>query len=278
MRLKTRFFLILELLILLIAIPLASKEKWSPDFIIVGAQKAGTGALREYLIQHPLIVFSKKKEVHFFDRRFKNGVQWYEHQFPVRPSAEHLLGEKTPYYIVHPSIPHRVFSLFPKVKIIMILRNPVSRAYSHYQFNVRNGVEPLSFEEAIEAEPERLQENKMGGTPFSSNHNFKYYSYLTRGMYIDQIKRWLKYFPKKQILILTSEDLNQNPLKVVNEIYTFLGLPLVDQLDDIELKEEKKNNPYAPMNGEFRKTLIEFFRPYNRQLSVFLNRDFDWDK
>jgi hypothetical protein len=181
--------------------PLYGKENWAPDFIVVGAQKAGTGALRCLMIQHPLILWSSKKEPHFFDLQYNKGAKWYEMLFPERPSSDHLLGEKSPYYIVHPQVPKRIFSHYPNVKIIMILRNPVSRAYSHYQFNVARNMEKLSFEDAIEAESKRLkgEEKKLQKNPAYRSSKFKHFSYLTRGMYAHQIKRWLKYFPSEQI-------------------------------------------------------------------------------
>lgn len=255
---------------------LYGKEKWAPDFIVVGAQKAGTGALRSYLRQHPLIVTSHEKEVHFFDFNFKKGAKWYEQQFPERPSSDHVMGEKTPSYIFDPRIPKRVFSLYPNVKIIMILRNPVSRAYSHYHFNLRRNKEHLSFEEALEAEPKRLvgERRKMKQDPSYRAIKYKRYSYLTRGMYADQIKRWLKYFPREQILIINCEDLSTNPLKPVNEVLAFLGLDPLGSLG----KSEKKPSHYSPMNPETREKLIEFFRPYNQELEELTGIDFNWNK
>lgn len=255
---------------------LYGEDKWSPDFIVVGAMKAGTGAFRSLMIQHPLIVASTRKEVHFFDLHFEKGEKWYEDQFPKRPTSDHLLGEKSPYYIVHPLVPKRVYSLYPNVKIIMILRNPVSRAYSHYQFNIRNKTEHLSFEKAIDAEPKRLagEERKLKKNPIYKSKNFKIFSYLTRGMYADQVNRWLKYFPEEQILILTCEDLSAKPLETMNIAFAFLGLPLLDSLNE----SEKEASNYAPMDPEMRKKLVDFFRPYNQELTELLNRDFAWDK
>jgi hypothetical protein len=165
--------------------------------------------------------------------------------------------------------------LYPKTKIIMLLRNPVNRAYSHYHFNLRRQVESLSFEKAIQAESKRLagEERKLKSIPNYKSWDFKNYSYLTRGIYIDQIKRWLAYFPRKQIFIMTCEDLSQKPLETMNEVFAFLGL---DPLDSLEIEREESN--YSPMNSATREKLVEFFRPYNQQLEELLDRDFHWDK
>jgi hypothetical protein len=250
-------------------------EKWAPDFIIVGAQKSGTGSLRTYMTQHPQVVWSKENEVHFFDLYFKKGTKWYQNQFPKPPSSDHILGEKSPYYMIHPLVPERVFTLYPKVKIIMILRNPVKRAYSHYQFNLRNKVENFSFEEAIDAESKRLEgeEKKLMKHSSYYSKNFKRYSYLRRGVYVDQIQRWLDYFPREQILILTLDDLIKDPHHVMNETFAFLGLPPCENIQFGNAKELY----YEPMKPETRQKLIEYFRPYNQQLRELLNRDFSWD-
>lgn len=276
MRLKMFMIFVLALTCFLGETTLYAKEKWAPDFIIVGAQKSGTGALRKLIVQHPLIVFSKRNEVHFFDLNFEKGTRWYQSEFPQRPSPDHILGEKSPYYIVHPLVPERVHSLYPNVKIIMILRNPVSRAYSHYHFNLRkDNIEPLSFEEAIKAEPKRLagEEKKLIKNPHYQSKNFKFYSYLKRGMYAEQVGRWFEFFPREQVLILTCEDLGKKTQEVMNEVFAFLELP---PYEDLKIEHEPSN--YPPINPETRKRLVEFFRPYNQQLRKLLGRDFDWDR
>lgn len=252
------------------------EEKWAPDFILVGAQKSATGFLRKFIAMHPQVVWAQNHEVHFFDKNFEKGTQWYQNQFFDRPTPDHIIGEKTPAYMALPFVPKRIFSLYPKTKIIMILRNPVSRAYSHYQFNVRRGLENLSFEEAIKAEPSRVTEGKQ-----KTRKNFHYenhismrYSYLGLGIYDKQIQRWLDYFPREQILILKFDDLVQDPQKMMDEIFTFLGLPPFENIPF----ENTKETHYEPMIPATRQKLIEFFRPYNQQLQKLLDQEFPWDK
>ena len=130
-----------------------------PDFLIVGVMKGGTTSLFRYLVRHPQVLPPFRKEIKYFDCNYINGQNWYQAHFPLKKKfvgGSKLTGEATPYYIFHPQAPMRIAEALPEAKIIILLRNPIDRAYSHYQHMVRVGREPLSFEEAIAAEPERL--------------------------------------------------------------------------------------------------------------------------
>lgn len=127
-----------------------------PHFLIIGAARSGTTSLYSYLVEHPRVVAAAKKELHFFDLRFPNGPAWYRDQFPSL-SPDTITGEASPYYLFHSHVPKRVFKLLPHVKLIVLLRNPVDRAYSHYYHAVKHGIETLPFERAIEQEDERLR-------------------------------------------------------------------------------------------------------------------------
>ena len=109
--------------------------------------------------------------------------------------------------------------------------------------------------------------------PKYESQDFRLFSYLKRGLYAEQIERWFSFFPREQILIITNEDLNERPLEVMNEVFTFLHLPSYDNL-----KIERESSHYKPMNAHTRQKLVEFFRPHNQQLEELLNRDFGWDK
>src|SRR5207248_7427804 len=135
-----------------------------PDFLIIGTQRGGTTSLYRYLKAHPCIGATSNKDLHFFDRRFHKGLSWYRSHFPTKLEkayAEQLrrltlvTGEASPSYLFHPHAPKRVAQVLPHVKLIVLLRNPVSRAYSQYHHAVELGFETLSFAEAIEAEEER---------------------------------------------------------------------------------------------------------------------------
>ncbi|OYD09170.1 hypothetical protein CHM34_03860 [Paludifilum halophilum] len=250
-----------------------------PDYIIAGAQKCGTTSLYHYLTDNRYIVPAKKKEVHFFDWNYRKGTSWYTDQFPLplkRKKRGFITGEASPYYLFHPHAAKRAFDTVPGAKIIVLLRNPVDRAYSHYNHQVRRGKENLSFEEAIEKEGARLrmERRKMLRNPNYNSQTYWRYSYLARGIYVDQLERWMKYFPRKQMLIIRSEDFYKNTGSTLRKVTGFLGVP------DSSPKTTNpyKSGSYEPMNPDTRQLLINYFRPHNRRLYQKLNVDFGWDQ
>jgi hypothetical protein len=255
-----------------------------PDFLIIGAARSGTTSLYEYLIQHPSIIRGIGKEVYFFDKEFQKGVNWYKSFFPtnfVKSRLENKLQtncltcEATPRYLYHPSTPKRVFEIIPNVKLIILLRNPIDRAYSHYQMEVSSGNEDLSFEDAIDQEKNRISDDmqKMENDENFYSVNFYRKSYLTRGIYVDQIKRWFKYFPREQFLILKSENLYSDPSKVYGQVLDFLDLSKF-KLNSFEAHRMRK---YSNISPETRKKLSNYFKPHNKQLYELLGKNFNWD-
>ena len=126
-----------------------------PDFVIIGAQKSGTTSLDEFVYQHPAILPAAKGVHCYFALHYKKGEDWYRLRFPIRASQKFLSGEGSPIYLFYPWVPGRMKKLLPDVKLIVILRNPVDRAYSHYHHTKRKKRETLSFEEATNSEEER---------------------------------------------------------------------------------------------------------------------------
>lgn len=190
------------------------EDSWGPDYLLVGAQKSGTTVLFEYINMHPLVI-NKTAEVHFFDTNYPRGLNWYKSHLCERPSPEYVIGDKSPYYLFHPLVPQRVAHTFPNVKIIMILRNPVDRAYSQYWMNVDVKRETLSFEEAIKAEPKRLagEKKKMLKDPTYNSQNYQHFSYLSRGVYVNQVKRWLSHFQENKSSLFHPKTLEVMPVK-----------------------------------------------------------------
>src|SRR5579885_2674785 len=135
---------------------ITSSIRLLPDFIIIGTQRGGTTSLYAYLGQHPQIAPAVIKEVHFFDNNYERGVGWYRTQFPFlieKSIAKNIgqqnfiTGEASPYYLFHPHVPERAAKVVPGAKLIVLLRNPIDRAYSHYYHEVELGHEKLSFEQ-----------------------------------------------------------------------------------------------------------------------------------
>lgn len=255
-----------------------------PDFIIIGCQKCATTSLYDYLVQHPNILSAAQKEIHYFDSNYNIGITWYKSFFPTVFSKnlkklskiKFVTGEASPMYIFNQIVPKRMSEVLPSVKLIAILRNPIDRAYSHYNMQVKNGYEKLSFEEAINSEEKRIAGEREREEQ-DANYvgiNLRDYSYLSRGLYVNQLTIWMNYFPKSQFLILRTEDLDDNPNVFMNQIFKFLEIPAY------EIRNLQKVNvgEYKSMNPATRKMLIDYFKPYNDQLNRLLDRNFDWDK
>jgi hypothetical protein len=261
-----------------------------PDFMIIGTMRGGTTSLYNYLLAHPQIARATQKEVHFFDWHFDRGIPWYQAQFPAllqadmaetRQSQRVLTGEGSPYYLFHPLAPARAALVVPKTKLIVLLRNPVDRAYSHYCRMVMEGREPLSFQDAVAQEETRIrgEGQKLAADPHYYSYNHPHYSYLARGIYVDQLQRWMNSFPQEQFLILKSEDFYATPERKLKEIFLFLGLPNGAPLQQQRYKPFNSSTYSQPkMEPEIRKRLLSYFEPYNERLSTLLGRDFGWDR
>ena len=204
----------------------------APSFLVIGAQRSGSTALYRYLAAHPAILPPIRKEVHYFDFQYGKGRAWYLAHFPgmhkrMAGRRRTVTFEASPYYMVHPLAPERIRAFNPDMKLIAILRDPVDRALSHYHHETRRGVETLTFEEAIAAEPERLSgaERLLRQAPHHYSYQHHHFSYLDRGRYAHHLEPWLEHFPKKHLLVLRSEDLMEDPGPVMNRVFGFLGLP-----------------------------------------------------
>jgi hypothetical protein len=248
-----------------------------PSVLIIGAQKSGTTSLFNYLVRHPDVLPSLRKEVHYFDFNYDRGLKWYRAHFPYTHQLRRgtLTLDASPYYQVHPLVPQRAAELLPGVKLVALLRNPVDRALSHYQHEVRGGRETLSFAEAIEKEPERLagEEKRLRGDPSYYSYNHHRYSYMQRGLYVEQLRRWVEHFPRSQLLVLQAESLFRAPAEVTGEVYRFLGLAP----HKLELKKPFVQVGYdRQMPADLRSKLVNYFEPYNRELFQWLGQEYDW--
>ena len=245
-----------------------------PDFLIIGAQKAGTTALYAYLRRHPGISGPSWKEVSFFDRHYARGEAWYRGNFPNKLRARGLVGEASPSYVFHPLAPERASALVPRAKLIALVRNPVERAFSHYQHEVALGREPLSFEDALAAEDERLggENERLRADPSYFSHAWWNYTYRARGRYAEQLERWLAVFPRDQLLILPSDDLLLEPERAHAQVLEFLGAA-PQRLDSYPRVFERE---YEPMKPETRVRLAAEFEQPNRRLYELLGRELGW--
>jgi hypothetical protein len=255
-----------------------------PDFLIIGAQKCGTTSLYEYLTQHTDIYPATTKEVGYFDRYYQKGLPWYRSQFPsafrklyarfiVR--RHFLTGEASTGYILNPHALKRIAKVVPQAKIILMLRNPVDRAYSHYQHTLRMKRETLPFEEAVRRETERIGNAWKSMVEDENYYNLDIarYAYLKTGLYIDQVRVLMRLFSREQVLIIKNEDFDADPAGIVKQVLEFLDVRSQQSL----AYSRHNTGEYLDMDAKVRKNLIEYFRPYNQQLYEFLDVNFGWE-
>lgn len=191
-----------------------------------------------------------------------------------------ITGEASPYYLFHPHAARRAANTVPKAKLISLLRNPVDRAYSDYKHKAREGRDPLSFEEAIEAEEGRLrgEREKMLADESYLSPNHRKFSYLSRGIYVDQLMEWREYFDQDQMLVLNSEAFFADPLESLGPILDFLGLPSWEpEPQSIRANSNTRHEgTYGRMSPGIRRRLEAYFEPHNRRLYDYLDVDFGW--
>ncbi|RDV28138.1 sulfotransferase [Alteromonas aestuariivivens] len=193
---------------------------YTVNFVIAGTQKGGTSALDAYLREHPQICMAAKKELHFFDRD-----AWFCHGRPnyaryhswFSPKPGHMiLGESTPIYMYWAPAAKRIQRYNPDMKLLIVLRNPIDRAYSHWNMECARKRESLPFWEAITREKERCAE--------AQPRQHRIYSYVDRGFYAQQIQHLWRYFPKQQVLVIKNEDLRESPNQTLSLVSDFLGI------------------------------------------------------
>jgi hypothetical protein len=253
-----------------------------PDFLIVGEAKCGTTSLYDDIVRHPLVREAAVKEVHFFDLRFHRGLDWYRAQFPIQRRARNggpdhhpiQTGEASPYYMFHPHAMSRIKTALPDVKLIAMLRNPVERAYSQYQHELRHGRETLSFEDAIAREPERLRGERERMLQDERYNSFAHrrQAYLARGIYVDQLRRLRESFDRRQLLVLKSEDYFAAPHATLERVFEFLELPPWQP----QWFARRNVGTYAPIDAQLRQRLVDYFVPHNARLYSFLGADLGW--
>jgi len=246
-----------------------------PQFFVPGAQKSGTTSLFFYLKRHPRIVLGENKEVHFFDQHYARGIEWYRQQLPPLSRAQGALtGDFTPLYLFHPRAAERMAKHFPAARVIVLLRNPVDRAFSHFHHVVRQGLEPRSFATALREEPaivERELERIAADEHYFSTE-LQRYSYLSRGHYAEQLERLFRSYPREQVLVLQSEPLFTDAQRVLERIYRFLGL------ESIPAGAFRVHNAteHPPLDAAARRDLGARFAAPNERLFELLGERYDW--
>lgn len=253
-----------------------------PDFIIAGAQKCGTSSMHQYFTQHPRLLAGSIKELHFFDGgldpvwdKYAEGEPLYRSYFPLRTTVRQkaaLCFEASPNYIFSPIAPERMARMVPDAKIVVLLRDPVERAISHYFHEMRRGRESADIDTALALEEERLAPAMAAGN-FKDTAFFNL-SYKLRGHYAEQLERLYAHYSRDQVLVLEAEGFFEDPMRVMRQVLDFVGMPDFPHL--IDVKPIGTGGNKADVSPDTRDRLKAYFTEPNRALSNLLGQSFRW--
>lgn len=249
-----------------------------PTVLLVGAQKSGTSFLYRCLTAHPEVHAPLVKETHFFSDYWEHGEGWYRSHFPVGRPGSHrgITVDATPYYLFHPLAASRAAQLVPKARIVILLRDPVARAYSHYWHSLRNGWEQLDFASALRMEPLRLDGE---AERITSRHGYRSirhraFSYASRGHYPEQVARWTSRFPA--VYAIRSEDFFREPARHYQELLDFLELDSYQpEFDRLKPKADERR---PEMPDALRALLRESYAGEAERLTEILGRPMSWER
>jgi len=251
-----------------------------PDFLIIGIMRGGTTSLFQYMTKHPSILGpirgqADRKEINFFNVHWNKGVDWYRECWPPR-NADYLFGEATPDYLCDPPVPERISkTLSPSTKFIVLLRNPVARAWSHYCHY--RGHELQGMSELDLANLTKMVNDKMKihlhVNPYPRQR------VLQMGFYALHLERWFRWFKPENFLIFESDMFFDNPEQMTNRAFDFLNLKPyhLEAYDNIDiLKRIRPQARYPKIPEKLGEVLREFYAPYNRKLYGLLDIDYGW--
>lgn len=220
-------------------------------FVCIGSQKAGTTSFHDILVQHPNVGLPSHKETQFFidDAQYKKGLSYYFNYHFKGTQKNAILGEVNPQFCYVEKTAQRLKQHFKDLKVVMIIRNPVDRAFSHYQMTQRRGLENLSFEIALEKEKERL----------SDEHGQLHHSYADRGLYSNQIERYQKLFGVKNVKVIIFDDFIKSTPKVMQDVCDFIEVPQFDFNFDIQSNQASESKSKWLRNFLYRPSLLKKF-------------------
>jgi hypothetical protein len=235
-----------------------------PDFVVAGAAKGGTTSLFYYLQPHPQVWMPPSKELHFFSNHFDRGEDWLRAQFAPADPAQ-VTGEMTPEYFEHPLAAERMARVIPDAKVVVILRHPVERAYSHYQMQRAKFSTEEPFADILDIE------DTGGIEAVPAPHA----AYLRGGRYFEHLQRWLQHYPREALLVLLMDDLQSDPAAVYRQLCAHVGVssePLPDNLG-------RRYNRTMPVRSKTLRRLMVRYRLDKRlpgglgQYLDYFNRD-----
>lgn len=255
-----------------------------PGFLMIGVSRCGTTSMFEALSTHPQAVRpARHKGIYYFDLNYHRGPAWYRGHWPIaRPARRRAAGggepvafEASGYYIFHPAALGRVARDLPAVKLLVMLRDPVERAYSAYKHEYAGGFERAgSFEEALALEDERLagESERMQRDPRYESFSHRHHAYRHRGHYAEQLERVFALFPRAQVHIVQSEAYFSQPAEEYQRVLEFLGLRPFRPPSFTR----PKAHPSQPMAASTRTGLRNHYAPHDERLARLLGRPPLW--
>lgn len=263
---------------------LTSSARMLPAFLLAGGQRCGTTSLYRTLAEHPAVLKPVlHKGVHYFDTGYAHGPAWYRGHFPLLLTAKRverrigvapLTFESSPYYLFHPLAAGRIARDLPGVKLLVLIRDPVERAYSAHAHEIARGFEDQPFERALELEDERLagEAERLAADPGANSLRHQHNGYLHRGRYVEHLRRLESLLGRARLHVVDSHQFFIEPEPVYAGILDFLGLPAMGTT----LFERHNARPRSPMAPALRARLEEHFAPYDAELAGWLGRTPSW--
>lgn len=262
---------------------LTSRWRAEPDFIVIGAQRAGTTTLFRLLSEHPEIerpVVSKG--VGYFDLNYHRGPSWYRAHFPTRPllrlrtrdGRRPLVFESSGYYLFHPLAAARIARDLPQVRLVALARDPVERAWSAHKHECARGFEDLDFREALEREPQRLrgERERLLADPRAQSHHHRYHAYLGRSRYAEQLRVYLGLVGPERVYVMDADRFFADPVEEFTRLQEWLGVTPVRPH-----KVQRWNaRPSAPVEPDLREQLLRRFEADDQELAEILGRTPSW--
>lgn len=257
--------------------------RMQPDFMMIGGQRCGTTSLFRALAAHPQVIrpLWHKKGINYFDLNYYRGMSWYRGHFPVSALARRRgaapgtsVFEASGYYLYHPFALERAARDLPGVKLVVMLRDPVERAFSAYKHEFARGFERESFEDALRLEDSRLdgEIDRMRADLRYESHAHRHHSYRRRGHYAEQLERAFRYFPRERVFVMESEEFFAAPAEKYRQLLDFLGLPPFEPARF----DRHNGRPGEPMPAPTRRMLEDHYRPYDERLTALLGRAPGW--
>ena len=268
---------------------LTAPARMIPSFLITGGQRCGTTSLYRALAQHPAVLKAVlHKGVHYFDISYDRGMGWYKGHFPLQRSAEKIRArhgvpaqtfESSPYYMYHPQAAARIAADLPGAKLIVLVRDPVERAYSQHHHEVARGFETeRDFGNALALEAARLhrQEDKLALDPTYYSFSHQHHAYRARGEYARYLSVMAQHVGRERIHVVESERFFSDPEETYDEVCDFLGLPV--DLGQPVFERHNARPRESDMDPVLRRDLRHHFAPHDDALITWLGRIPTWRK